>query len=140
MWPFRKAPSLAPDGRIALGNFQLTAELPNRRNISVSGYIYSDDDLAAVNARLDLYQEAIERQRTRCEIPELEAARDQRIKALDQARQVMADLEEKQKTGHLTSQDKVTLNNIRVGIPKALEEIEKGTNAIAEAKRKASTG
>lgn len=140
-WPFKKPvpPQVPPtDSRIALGNFNLTAQLPNQRTIQVAGYIYSDDDASALNARLDLYQETIERQRLRCEIPELEAKREQMMKGLDQAREVLADLEQRQKNGEkLSSQDQLTIRNMRSSIGKVNEEIHKGETAIADAKRKA---
>lgn len=143
-WPFKKpiAPAApAADGRIALGNFNLTAQLPNQRSVQVAGYIYSDDDKAALDARLDLYQEVIERQRIRCEIPELEAAREQRVKGLEQARAVLAELEERQKAGDkLSSQEQLNVRNMRTNIGKAIEDLDKGAEAIKEAKRKAGVG
>lgn len=136
-WPF-KTPVVPADTRVALGTFNLAAQLPNQRNITVAGYIYSDDDKTALDERLDLYQECIERQRLRCEIPELEAKREQMVKGMEQAREVLADLETRQKAGDkLTSQDQMTIKNMRVNIGKVKEEIEKGTAAIADAKRKA---
>lgn len=143
-WPFKKpiAPA-APeaDGRIALGNFNLSAQLPNQRSITVAGYVYSDDDEGALNARLDLYQTVIERQRIRCEIPELEAAREQRVKGLEQARAILTELEDRQKAGdRLSSQEQLNIRNMRTNIGKAVEDIDKGAVAIAEAKRKAGVG
>ena len=143
-WPFKKpVPPAAPpaDGRIALGNFNLTAQLPNQRSVQVAGYIYSDDDKDSLDARLDLYQTVIERQRIRCEIPELEAAREQRVKGLEQAREILADLETRQKNGEkLSSQELLNIRNMRTNIGKAVEEIDKGAEAIKEAKRKAGVG
>ena len=143
-WPFKKPiPPAAPqaDGRIALGNFNLTAQLPNQRSITVAGYVYSDDDKGALDARMDLYQTVIERQRIRCEIPELEAAREQRVKGLEQAREILADLEDRQKNGErLSSQEQMNIRNMRTNIGKAVEDLDKGAAAIAEAKRKAGVG
>ena len=133
-WPFKRD---AADGRIALGNFNLTAQLPNQRSIQVAGYIYSDDDKHVLEARLDLYQEVIERQRLRCEIPELEAKREEMLNGMRQAREVLTDLETRHKNGErLSSQELMTVNNMRTNIKKANEEIEKGSIAIAEAKKK----
>lgn len=143
-WPFKKPiPPAAPavDGRIALGNFNLSAQLPNQRSITVAGYVYSDDDEGALNARLDLYQAVIERQRVRCEIPELEAAREQRVKGLEQAREILAELESRQKNGDkLTSNEQLQIRNMRTNIGKAIEDLDKGAAAITEAKRKAGVG
>ncbi len=137
MWPFGKKAAFP----VQVGTFQLSAELANKRGIGCSISVLQGDDLGAINAKLDLAQEAIERQRTRCEIPELEAAREQRINGLEQARQVLAELAEKQQNGEkLSSQEQMTLRNLGVNIEKAKEDIEKGEKAIVEAKRKAGVG
>jgi hypothetical protein len=139
-WPFRK-PAAPDEGRLAMGNFNLSAQLPNQRQIQFSAYVYSDDTPESVDSRLDHIQERIERQRARCEIPELEAAREQKIKALEQARDVLSDLEGRQQAGDkLSSQDQMTIKNLRVNLAKANEDIEKGKQAIAEAKRRAGIG
>ncbi len=118
-------------------NFNLVAELPNKRSIAVAGYFYEGESVASINERLDLCQEAIERQRLRCEIPELEAAREQRITAMRQMKEVMDELAEKQRSGKISSQDRMTLKNMQVNLKKVSEDIEKGEVAIADAKRKA---
>ncbi len=137
MWPFRRKAAHP----IQVGTFQLSAELANKRGIGCSISILQGEDLDSINGKLDLAQEAIERQRTRCEIPELEAARDQRIKGLEQAREVLAELATRQQAGErLSSQEQLTLRNLGVNIEKAKEDIEKGEQAIVEAKRKAGVG
>lgn len=137
MWPFRKRVALP----VQTGTFQLSAELPNKRGIGCSISVLQGETLEDINAKLDLAQAAIERQRTRCEIPELEAARDQRLKALEQARAVLSDLESRQRNGEkLSSNDLMTIRNLRTNIEKAKEDIEKGDAAIVEAKHKASVG
>lgn len=125
------------DKRVILGNFTLTANMPNGRAMNVAGYIYSDDDPVALNKRLDLYQECIERQRTRCEIPELEGKREQLIQHLEGGRKALSDLEQKKKDGHLSSKEKMDLNNLLVNLGRLQEEITKGEAAIETAKRKA---
>ena len=142
MWPFKKAPAVAAPGEVAVGNFTLTAQLAGAsgRSMNVAGYIYLGDDEAALNARLDMYQKVIERQRIRCEIPELEAKKEQMLKHLEQARAVLADLEEKQRTTGLSSQERLNLKNMSVSIGKVQEEIGKGEEAIREARLKAGVG
>lgn len=126
---------------IQTGSFQLSAELPNKRGIGCTISILQGEDLASINAKLDLAQTAIERQRYRCEVPELEAARDQRLKAMEQAREVLADLEDRQNRNEkLTSNDIMTIRNLRTNLAKAKEDLEKGDAAIVEAKHKASAG
>jgi hypothetical protein len=139
MW-FRRKPD--PDaGRIAIGNFSLNATLAGSsgRSVQMAGYIYSDDDIDTLNARLDLYEAVVERQRIKAEIPELEAKREQMLKGLDQAREVLADMHEKQKNGgQLSSQERMNMKNLGVNIDKMADEIDRGTAAIEEAKRKAA--
>lgn len=120
-----------------MGNFSLQATLPNGKTFSVSGYLFNGESFESLNARVDLLHDVVDRQRTRAEIPELEAKRDQMIKQLDQMREHMQGLEEKSKTvKSLTSQEKLALKNITESLGKVQDEIAKGTAAIAEAKAK----
>lgn len=142
MWPFKKK-TFAPQGELAVGNFTLTAQLAGQsgRSMNVAGYIYLKDTEAELNARLDMYQQVIERQRIRCEIPELEAKRDQMQKGVLQAQDVLNELEHKRNNGErLSSQELLNVQNMRTNIKRAAEEIQKGEEAIREAKRKAGVG
>ena len=130
----------ATASRTINGTFNLQAQLPNGRSINVQGYVFSDDTRESLDARLDFTQDAIERQRIRCEIPELEARREQHVQALKNAKDVISELEEKQRNGHLTSQEKMNLQNHKTAIKRMNEEIDKGAAAIQEAKRKAGVG
>ena len=132
-------PALGP----ITGNFTLTAQLAGSsgRSVSVAGYIYDAESAESLNARMDVIQEVIERQRTRCEIPELEAKREQMVKGLEQARDVLAEMEQRRKNGErLTSNELLSVQNMRVNIKKVSDEIDKGAVAIAEAKKKAGVG
>ena len=120
------------------GQVTLGAQLPNGRSISVISYIYDGEPQESINARWDLLQEAIERQRIRCEIPELEAKREQMIGGLKQLRQVLNDLEaKKREKGNLTSNEEMAVKNHATQIDRMSEEIDKGAAAIADAKKKA---
>jgi len=131
----------APRAATAVGNFQVNATLPNGRGISFSMYLLEGEDLSSINAKLDLCQEAAERQRFRCEIPELEAKREQMVKGMQQAREVLSELETRHKNGEsLSSQERMNLKNLQVNIGKMNEEIDKGGEAIREAKLKAGVG
>ena len=119
------------------GNYSLQAQLPNGKTFSVSGYLYNKESIESINQRIDLLHDVVDRQRLRAEIPELEAKRDQMIKQLDQMRDHMAGLERKKDAGgKLSSQEKLALDNIRQSLSKVMEEIDKGTSAIADAKKK----
>ena len=142
MWPFKKTAAAPAQGEVAVGNFTLAAQLAGAsgRTMNVAGYIYLGDDEKALNERLDMYQKVIERQRIRCEIPELEAKKEQMLKHLEQARAVLADLEEKQRTVGLSSQERLNVKNMNLSISKVQEEIGKGEEAIKEARQKAGVG
>jgi hypothetical protein len=139
-WFTKKSEAVNPSGQAITGNYSLQATLAGSsgRSMQVSGYIYDGESKESLDARLDILQEVIERQRTRSEIPELEAKREQMIKGLEQAREVMADLESKQAAGTgLSSQERLNLRNMKTNITKVNEEIQKGEKAIQEAKVKA---
>jgi hypothetical protein len=65
--------------------------------MTITGYLYDGESKESVEDRIDLLQEIIERQRIRSEIPELEAKREQMVKGMMQAREVLTELEDKQK-------------------------------------------
>jgi chromosome segregation ATPase len=142
LWP-RKGQDAQPLQREAIGNFSLTAQLAGSsgRSMQVAGYIYSDDDETELNARLDMYQRVVERQRIRSEIPELEAKREQMLNGINQAREVLSQLEDRRNKGdQLSSNERMQITNMSQSIKKMLEEVDKGTEAIEEAKKKAGVG
>mgnify|MGYP001617755689 CR=1 FL=1 len=141
-WPKKKEVPANPAQAPITGQFVLNAQLAGNsgRSMSITGYIYDGESLESLNGRLDMLQEVIERQRTRAEIPELEAKREQMIKGMHQARDVLADLEDRAKTGQLSSQERMNLKNMKVNIAKVNEEIDKGTEAIQEAKKRPGVG
>ena len=64
-------------GRVA-GSYTLTAQLPNGKQLTLSGYILADDGVDDLNKRLDVAAQVVERQRLAAEVPELEAKLAQR--------------------------------------------------------------
>ena len=127
-----------PATKAVMGNFSLQAQLPNGKMFTVSGYLFDGESDQSLNQRLDLLHDVTDRQRTRAEIPELEIKRDRILEALGQMKDVLGNLEDRKLKGDkLTSNDKMTLNNMSVSIVKARDDLEKGNAAIAEAKRKA---
>ena len=130
----------APSVGVPMANFTLQAQLAGQsgRTMGIQGVIYEGESIESLNARLDALQAVIERQRTRCEIPELEARRDQMVKGMEQAREVLTELENRMKDGGtLSSQERANVNTMRVNIKKVSEEIKRGEEAIGEARRKA---
>ena len=145
MFGFRRkklAPLANPAQQAITGNFNITAQLAGSsgRSIAIAGYIYDGESKQSLEDRIDILQEIIERQRIRSEIPELEAKREQMVKGLGQAGEVLAELEGKQQTGSLSSQERMNIKNLRVNIAKMTEEIDKGAEAIRDAKKKAGVG
>lgn len=120
------------------GNFTLTATLPQGKSINFSGYMYSGESIESVNQRLDLLSEAMERQRLRAEIPELEMKREHYISQFKAMKGHMQSLVDKQHDGvKLTPKEKLDLKNMQDNVVKAQEEIDKGQTVIDEQKRKA---
>lgn len=140
MWFKKQRPILAAQSTPAQGNFTLQAVLAGQsgRSIAVQAYIFDGESAESLNARMDLLQEVIERQRIRCEIPELEAKRDQMVKGLEQAKEVLGALVDKERNGEkLSSNEKLQIRNMQTNIGRVSDEIDKGTEAIQEARRKA---
>ena len=128
-------------GALVTGNFSIQATMPNGKTINVSGYLYEGESVESVNTRVNLFHDIVDHQRTRSEIPELEARRDQGINALKDMKNVLENLEAKQKNGaKLTSQEKLTIQNLGTNIVRVSEDIEKGELAISEAKKKVGLG
>ena len=123
-------------GALVTGNFTINAQLPMGKSITVSGYLYEGESVESVNNRVNLFHDIVDFQRTRAEIPELEAKKDQMVVQLGRMKDVLAELEVKKVNGKLSSQDKQMLINMANSITKVTEEIAKGEKAIAEAKAK----
>lgn len=123
-------------GALVTGNFTIQAQLPMGKNITVSGYLYEGESVESVNQRVNLFHDIVDFQRTRAEIPELEAKKDQMVVQLGQMKDVLSELEVKKVNGKLSSQDKQMLINMVNSITKVTEEITKGEKAIADAKAK----
>lgn len=123
-------------GALVTGNFTIQAQLPMGKSITVSGYLYEGESVESVNHRVNLFHDVADFQRTRAEIPELEAKKDQMVIQLGQMKDVLAGLEVKKVNGKLSSQDKQMLINMANSITKVTEEIGKGEKAIADAKAK----
>lgn len=120
------------------GNFQIGANLPNGKTLSISGYIYDGESRESLDARLDVLGAVVDRQRTIAEIPELELKHAAGIARLDEMRaHYAALLQKKDKAAKtLSSQEKSALDVMDINVGHQLKEIEKGRVAIEEAKRK----
>ena len=119
------------------GNFQLTAQLPQGKSISISGYLYHGEAAQSISQRIDVLHDEIDRQRTRAEIPEIEVKLEQSLQRLSDIKTHYAIMEAKVAKGtKLNQQEKAALEVRDVNIEKHKEDIERGRAAIAEAKAK----
>lgn len=136
-----KKEQVAPSPTI-FGNFNLQAQLPNGRSIAISGYVFEKESVESLNDRLDQMQECIERQRARCEIPELEAKLELLDKQMRDYLDHLEGIEQKSKTAGqtLSSQERMTLGQRKVNMERFKKELTKGEEAIVTAKRKAGLG
>lgn len=120
-----------------LGNFQLSANMADGKTFSVSGYLFDSESVESLTERIDLLHDVVDRQRTRAEIPALEAVRENKITHLQQQRAVLAELVSKRDNGgKLSSQEKQMIGNMESSIVALNSDIEKGAAVIAEAKAK----
>lgn len=125
------------EGGLTTGNFTVQAQMPQGKTITMSGYIYSKNTLEGISKQVDLYVAVIDRQRSIAEIPQLEAAMEQKVTALNQLVDHANMLKKKQDSGKkLATSEKQQFDNIFVTIDKYREDIEKGRIAIEEAKNK----
>lgn len=132
--------------RTVTGTFQATMQLTQARSLMVTGHLYSDDTAAELNGRIDMAQDAIERQAVRCEIANKEQQIKGQVEAIAHFRDQLEDLRARQNpAGHspnaprpakLSSQEKLALENGARTILKAEESIEKLQGEIAEARKK----
>ena len=120
------------------GNFNLTATLgQSGKSMQVAGYIYDGESQESLEGRIAIMRDIMDKEKILAEIPELEARREQLIKGLSQAGDVLAELKEKQEKGTLSSQERLNMRNHSTNLKRMQEEIDKGTQAIAQAKKKA---
>jgi hypothetical protein len=123
-------------GELTTGSFTLQAQMPGGKTVTMSGYIYASNTLDAVNKQVDFMHDVLDRQRVRAEIPELEAKLDQRNVALGNLKDAMAGLEKKRDNGgKLSSAEKKMIDDMNTNIFRVIEDIKKGEEAIATAKK-----
>jgi len=118
-------------GRVA-GSYTLTAQLPNGKQLTLSGYVLADDGVDDLNKRLDVAASVVERQRIAAEVPELEAKLSQRQ---DQLRQMETIIEELSAKDKLNSREGETLRTMRTNLKIVHDDIDAGKAAIAKAKK-----
>lgn len=127
---------MSHDQGVIQGNFQLQAQLPNGKQLSVQTFILAGEGPEQVNARLDMFNAVIDRLRRKEEIPQLEAVLDQKVKALGQAKDHLAGMENKREVqGKLNSKETLDVQNMNVSIQRLIEDIDKGRAEIEQRKK-----
>lgn len=129
-----------------LGNFSITLPAPNGAQLSVSGYVYSDESIESLNERMDLCREALIRQQGILERPVLEEKLNMLVQTEQQMERAYLELLELKKRKTLPSQQEQNLKNYPVQLKQLRDEIGKargklgpdGLAAPAEAQQKAA--
>ena len=121
---------------LVTGNFTFTATMPNGKTANVSGYLYEGESKESIIDRMNIINDVIDHQRTRAEIPELEAKLEGSIRRLDEIRTHYMVLVNKKDSGQkVTASEKQALEVMDVNIQKHMEDIEKGRQAIEDARK-----
>lgn len=124
------------------GSFELTAVLTDKRQLRISGYVYSDDVFGGggihdLNLRVDMYQNVLERQLVRCDLTMKEAAIAQNDQQMLDLLTHFEGLAEKKKSGKkMTSQELEQLNKFDANVRFLKKNKESLAAAIAEGRKK----
>ena len=128
---------MADADRTATGSFQITIVLTDKRQINMTGYVYSDDTQHDIDLRLDGYMDVLDRQLVRADVTNKEAQLAAQDAVLEQhaARfEAFADL---QKSGKkLSIQQKNELGQYDTNVQFVKRQKESLRAAIAEGKKR----
>ncbi len=123
--------------RSLAGNFELTIVLTDKRQLRMTGYVYSDDDAASIDARLDQFQNALDRQAIRADVVLKEAEitqLDTNLEALVQHNDALMNLQKG--AAKLTATQKQQLAQFEQSVRWHTQQKESKAAAIAAARRK----
>lgn len=132
---------------VVIGTFNVEMQLSTHRKIVMTGHVYNKDDVGALNARIDLFQDAVDRQFIRIDIGNKEAQLTAQIQNVRMWRDELKRLNDKQgeinarrakgdKLKGLAAQELTNLENGSRAIEQAEKAIEQLTSDIATAKKK----
>lgn len=119
------------------GSFDVTMNLPNSAQIALHGYVYVSDTPAEINARIDSFVAAADRQKSRCMLETLRATKKGMIAQLENQREWLKGMVEKRDRvaeggPKLNSQEKLAIGNADGSIATTLKNLEKIDADIAE--------
>ena len=123
--------------RSLAGNFELTIVLTDKRQLRMTGYVYSDDDAASINARIDQFQDALDRQSIRADVTMKEAEitqLDVNLESLVQHNEALMNLQKG--AVKLNSTQKQQLAQFEQSVRFHTQQKESKLAAIAAARRK----
>lgn len=130
------------DGGAVAGSFNFSAQLPNGKSLTFSGYVLAGESMAEIDFKLDMAAAAVERQRLIAEVPELEAKLQQYMDARQSHSDVLAEAIAKMPTAKNKGEQaqlEVSINTHRVNITKIDREIARGQEALSKSRALAST-
>lgn len=119
-----------------VGNFEITVNLTDKRQLRMTGYVYSDDNTPLVNARIDSYMDVIDRQMVRADIITKEAEIATSEASLEAITAHNEELLNLQKVGKLTSQQKQQFAQFESSMRFHVKMRDSAKAALAEARRK----
>lgn len=123
-------------GRLVAGQFSCTMQLSQQRSIQITGHTYVDDKPADLNARIDLAQNALDRQFIRIDITSKRAQIDSQRQNLLNLKDVYEEKVKKSKGGPLTSAEQQVVENYGRtvdGIKNTIADLE---HSIKQAEKK----
>lgn len=128
-----------PDAAV-VGNFEITVNLTDKRQLRMTGYVYSDDDPQQINGRLDSFMDVADRQVVRADIVTKEAelvVAERSVEALVAHNEELMKLKDDRK---LTSQQKQQLAQFESSVRFHTKQKESLHAAIAAARKKLLNG
>lgn len=123
-------------GNAITGTIQLSAQLPNGKQIQVSSYIYDQEALQSINDRTDILHDVMDRQRMKASIPMLEAEVKKCQQILTDHRNFFEGIQGKQRDGKtLVSTEKEALKNADKTLQHKADELIQAQDALNDARK-----
>lgn len=112
--------------RLVVGTFNCQMQLTQHRTLTVTGHVYSDDTPDQVNARIDLCQDALDRQFIRCDMVNKIAQREATLGAIDQQVEQLEELKIAQAAAQGNGEKRPKLTSQQLEIVKRGDETVRG--------------